>query len=205
VNTTCRRTLCQRRVEVQPAGDALAQELQPGEHCVTFVEVIDIDRDAERAQQAHPTDTKDDLLRHAVVATAAVEAPGDPAVALLDRLDQKERRQPRPLDLPRGQGHLVAAHPHRRARPGRDQVGAGGVRVVVDDGARGRRPLHGVPLGPEDAERADGEPQIAGRLDVITGQDAEAAGVDRQIFAEGVFHAEIGDAGDEGLGHGGML
>ena len=39
----------------------------------------------------------------------------------------------------------------------------------------------------------DRHAEIAGRLEEIAGQHAEAAGIERQRLAEAEFHAEIGD------------
>jgi hypothetical protein len=50
-------------------------------------------------------------------------------------------------------------------------------------------------------EQADGDDrhaEVAGRLQVIAGQHAEAAGVDRQHLGDAELHAEVGDR----LGHG---
>ncbi len=53
--------------------------------------------------------------------------------------------------------------------------------------------LREVSLAIEDADRDEGETEVAGRLAVITGQDAQPAGVERDALVNTEFGAEVGD------------
>ena len=59
--------------------------------------------------------------------------------------------------------------------------------------AVGRDGLLGVALVPQEADAGDRHVQIADRLHVIAGEDAEPSGVDRQRRIEPVLHAEVSD------------
>jgi hypothetical protein len=59
--------------------------------------------------------------------------------------------------------------------------------------AVGAQRLLEVTLAVEQADADEGQPHVAGRLAVVAGQNAEAAGVDRQAFVETEFGAEVGD------------
>ena len=50
-----------------------------------------------------------------------------------------------------------------------------------------------VALAVEEADADEGQPEVAGRLAVVAGQDAEAAGIDGQAFVEAELGAEVGD------------
>ena len=50
-----------------------------------------------------------------------------------------------------------------------------------------------VALAVEHAYGDEGQSQVAGRLAVVTGEDAQAAGVDGQTLVEAELRAEIGD------------
>ena len=51
----------------------------------------------------------------------------------------------------------------------------------------------------EEADADERHGHVAGGLDVVAGEDAEAAGVDAQALVEAVLGAEVGDR----AGHGG--
>ena len=82
---------------------ALAQELQREEGAVTLVEVEDLGRLAQRAQEPHAADAEDDLLADAPVEAALVELPRERAevlrVALVVGVEQVKRRAAE-LELP---------------------------------------------------------------------------------------------------------
>src|SRR5215468_795890 len=93
--------------------------------------MVDVDLDAERAEEPHAADAEDDLLRDAVLGAAAVEPPRDPAIALVDRLEEIERREPGLVDAPRGERHLTAAHVHGDGDLGGREPGARRRRKLV--------------------------------------------------------------------------
>ena len=180
------------------ADHRLAHQLEAGEDRVALVEVVDVHLVAHGAEQPNPAHAQQHLLGDAVVVAAAVEAPGDPAEALLHRLDQIERRVAVAIALPRAALHLVPLHGHQEAhaRVLEEVVLLCGelvVRIAV-----GADLLAGVALAPVEADGDQRLLEIACALDVIAGEDAEAAGVDGQLFVQPVLHAKIGDAG---LGH----
>ena len=53
-----------------------------------------------------------------------------------------------------------------------------------------------VALLVEQADTRDRQSQVAGGLEIITGQDAKTTGVDRQGLTEAEFHAEVGNPSD---------
>jgi hypothetical protein len=50
-----------------------------------------------------------------------------------------------------------------------------------------------IALAVEQADGDEGQAQVGGALAVVAGEDAEAAGIDRQAFMEAELGAEIGD------------
>ena len=58
--------------------------------------------------------------------------------------------------------------------------------VLVDD-------LPEKPVLVEEADADEGDVQVAGRLQVVAGEGAEAAGVDGQALVEAVFRRKVGD------------
>jgi len=85
--------------------------------------------------------------------------------------------------------HIAALVSHR---PDRELV-----RIVVGIqrflAAVGGDHLTEIALLIQDADTDDGHPEIAGRLELIARDVAEAARVNRQRLAEREFHAEVGD------------
>ena len=95
-------------IEALPRSHSLGDELQTREHRVPFIEVVDIWRNSERAQGAHAPDSQHDLLGYPLVLRASVEAPRDPAILLLRRFEQVERRIPIAIHLPDLTRHVAA-------------------------------------------------------------------------------------------------
>ncbi len=63
--------------------------------------------------------------------------------------------------------------------------------------------LEEVALTVEEADAGEGDVEVGGALDVVTGEDAEAAGVDGEGFVESELGGEVGDgtgAEDSGVG-----
>ncbi len=138
--------------------------------------------------------------------SAAVQLAGDSAVGgeirRVVRVEQVELHAA-DLDLPCAQPERIAGQHDLQPQPfavrlpqRRDRQLAG---IVVGE----QRPLRAVPVNqlPEISlliEQPDGDhrhAEIARRLELVAGHVAEAAGVDRQRFAQHELHAEIGDAG----------
>ncbi len=161
---------------------------------------------AVRPDRTHAADPGQHLLGHPVLAGAAVQLVGDlplGGLVLLDVGVEQEQRHPPDLDLPDlgpqraaagdGEGDL-----HRRA------VGLAQERqrqaVRVDRRVELLLPaVPGQPLGEvagpvEQADADDRDAEVAGRLEVVAGQDAEATGVLREDLGQAELHGEVGDA-----------
>jgi hypothetical protein len=95
--------------------DHFAREFEREEGRVAFVQVVDVRRDVERAQQPDAADAEDDLLHAARLAVAAVEVAGDEAVGLAVlrkvRVEQVEFDAAH-FGQPRAQFDRAAAHLH---------------------------------------------------------------------------------------------
>ena len=75
-------------------------------------------------------------------------------------------------------------------------IGRSSKSVVVVDGVLLAVAVDGlleVALPIEQADADEGQVQVGGGLAVVAGEDAEAAGVDRQAFVEAELGAEVGD------------
>src|SRR6185503_17387698 len=53
--------------------------------------------------------------------------------------------------------------------------------------------LHEVPAAVEQADRDERYAELRGRLQVVAGEDTEAARVDREAGVDAELHAEVGD------------
>ena len=161
----------------------------------------------ERADRPHPADAGQDLLLDPVFLVAAVEPVGDAAQLVLVLRDvgiqQQQRnpahlRDPDPRPQPGGVGqrqldqHRVAGgvgeQPQRQ--PLRVQR-----RVVLVLPAVGGQRLPEVARAVVQADRDQRQAQIRRGLEVIAGQDAQAAGVVRQHLGNAELHREVRDAG----------
>ena len=165
---------------------------------MAFVDVPDRRLQIHRRERAHAADAKHQLLLQARGAIAAVEAVRDGAVALaVFRRVGIEEEQPHMADarLPDLHHQLAAREReldgeiaprllHRLDR----QVGELRVVVLGALAAFGVDRLHEVALPVEQAHADEGQLEVARRLAVVPGEDAEAAGVERQALV----HAELG-------------
>ena len=158
---------------------------------------------AEGPDGPHPADAEQEFLPQPVLAAAAVEPVGDLAqrrVVLLDVGVEQQQRHPadlrdpdlRPEGRAVGQGH---GDPHRRALlvPQQRQRQAVRVlrRVALRLPALGRQRLREVAVPVEQAHADQGHAEIAARLQVIAGQDAQAARVLRQRGGDAVLGREV--------------
>ena len=175
-----------------------AHALEDQERGVALVDVPDGRLEADRGERARAADAEHDLLLEARDAVAAVEAVGDVAVALavLRQVGveevQRDVADPRLPDLDehfalRERRFDAQVAPVRAHRLDRQVVE---VRVVVLGAlaALAVDRLHEVALAVEQADGDERQLEVARRLAVVAGEDAEAAGVDRQALV----HAELG-------------
>ena len=182
--------------------DALTQTLQTGEGGVALVVVIDLGMQAQRTQGAHAADAQQELLLQAVLPVATIELVRDLAVlgdvGLVVGVQQVEVGTA-DRDLPDAHGKRAAGHAHGNRLPGAVLVqhGRGGdlqevLRLVVGHlvALRGE-PLGEVAVAVQQADRDHVDVHVAGLLEVVAGQDAQAAGVDHERGVQAVLHAEV--------------
>ena len=175
-----------------PAGDERAQPLELEEGGVALVQMEDVRLDPERGQRAHAADAEQQLLADAVLAVAAVERVGEPV-----DLEQVERHgaggrdilaPDRRLDRLAGEvdrdGHVLAdeADGLRIDRLVVLRLAAGLVHALAEVAAR-----------VEEADPDERDAELGRRLEVVAGEDAESAGVDRQPLVDAELHAEVRD------------
>ena len=188
----------------------LADPLQAEEAGVALVGVEDLGRGRAGdprvgAERADAADAEQQLLAEPVLAGAAVEPVGHVAVVVGVVLDVGvEQQQRHPADL----GHPDPGDQRRAAGQRDGDLGAGAVGLAqqrqrqpvgVDDRvalllpalARQRLPEVAVPVEQADADERDAE--VAGGLEVVAGEDAEAAGVLRQHGGDAELRREVAD------------
>ncbi len=166
----------------------------------------------EAAVGADGTDAADAeqyFLQQPVFAAAAVEPVGDVAFGGGVGLDvgvEQQQRNPADLGAPDLGGEGAAA--------GQGEVDPAGGRVGLAEQGDGERvgveqgvalllpavPAEGLPevaVPVEEADADDGDAEVGGGLEVVAGQDAEAAGVLREGGGDAVLGREVGDAGGQ--------
>ena len=156
----------------------------------------------QRAHAAHP---EQHLLLQAQLAAAAVEALGDAAAGLVVAVHvgvEQEQRHPADLGAPHVGVQLAAAgqldgDARRRAvllaqQRQRQPVGVEH-RVVLLLPAVAVQALAEVAGLVEQADAHDRHADVGGRLEVVAGEDAQAAGVLRQRRGDAELGAEVGD------------
>ena len=203
----------QRGVEVQSrVGDQLTDAFGAEEPGVPLVHVEHLGRGqpldgGESANRPHPADAGQDLLLDAVFLVAAVQPVGDAAqVVLVFRdvgIQQQQRnpadlRDPDPRPQPRGvrQRQLdqhritggVGEQPQRQPLRVQRRIG------LVLPAVSGQR-LPEVPGAVVQADRDQRHAQIGRGLQVVAGQDPQAAGVIGQHLGDAELHREVRDAG----------
>ncbi len=183
--------------------DELAHPLELEERRVSLVQVEDRRLEAEAAQHAHAADAEHELLPQPVLAVAAVERVGDVArpvgVALDLRVEQVERDAADP--------HAPDAEPHRHElavvvgelddRSHRHELERQAARVVarvaLDLPVVLVELLPEVAAAVEEADADERDAELRRRLEVVAGEDAEPAGVDREALVEPELRGEVGD------------
>ncbi len=195
-----RKGLVQRRA----IGDGLARSLGEQEGGVALVQVPHGRRQSQRPDGAHSANAEDELLVEPHLATADVQDVGDraigPVILRCVRV-QKEHRHATDLGAPdidtdiasgqlHGDGQRVAraveGTAEWQARGFVVRVGVFLVTVRVD-----RLAEVAPPIEEPDAHQWQGH--VAGRLQVIARQHAQAARVDPERFVDPVLGAEIRD------------
>ena len=159
------------------------------------------------AQRAHAADAEQHLLLQAMLAAAAVQPVGDLAlggVVLLDVGVQQEQRDAAHLRDPDAGGDEAAAgQADGDLRGGpvglaeeRDGAAVGiGDRVPLLLPAVARERLLEVARAVEQPDRDDRHAEVARGLQVVAGEDAQAAGVLGQRGGDAVLGREVGDPG----------
>jgi hypothetical protein len=162
----------------------------------------------------HPADAEQHLLEEPVLAAAAVEPVRHAALAevvLLHVRVEHQQRDPADLGQPdagvegfaagEGQGHLggcavgLAQEGHGQFVRVQDRI------VLLLPAVPGQR-LAEVAVPVEESDADQGYAEVAGRLEMVPGEDAEAAGVLRQRGRDAELGREVGDGGGKfgGLG-----
>ena len=160
----------------------------------------------ERADRPHPADTGQDLLLDPVLLVAAVQPVGDAAQIVLVLRDvgiQQQQRDSTDLGDPHpgpqlgGVGHgqlhqnrvalVVGEQPQRQAL--RIQR-----RVVLPLPAVGGQRLAEVAGPVVQTHRDQRQPQVRCRLQMVAGEDSQAARVVRQHLGDAELHREVRDA-----------
>ena len=182
----------------------LPQPLDGQERAVPLVHVADARLDAHHRQRAHAADAEEDLLAQAHVAVARIEARGDRALLRLVLRHvriQQEQRHAADLHAPDVEVHRLAVEldlpAQRLARRVRDQRHRHVVPVVLRIRlllpAVGGQVLLEVAFAVEQPDGDERQAEVAGGFQVVAGEDAEAAGVDRQADVNPELGGEVGD------------
>ncbi len=204
----------ERGVEVErgtAVGDGqLADPLEAQEARVALVGVEHLGlgvagEPGERPHRAYAADPEQQLLQEPVLGRAAVETVGDLAERRRVVLDVGvEQQQRHPADL----GDEDARHQLRVTRDRQSHLRGGSVslakkrdrqavgvehRVGLLLPALPRELLAEVPVLVEQADTDQRDTEVARRLQVVAGQDAETAGVLRQHRGDAVLGREVGD------------
>ena len=191
-------------------GDQRVDPLQPEESGVPLVHVEHLGQRmpgclGEGVDRPDTADAEQDLLLDPVVLVTAVQPVGGAAqevvVGLVVRV-QQQQRDPTDLGHPDAGGQQSATG-HRHTDRELFTVGAQhpidgqtlrvvGRIVLLLPAVRGQRlPEVAEPVQQADAD--DRHPEIGRGLEVIAGQDAEAARVVRQRLGDAELHGEVGD------------
>ncbi len=197
-----RRRGFERGVEIEPARESFAQQLEDQERGMAFIDMPHGGREPQRAQHAHAADAEDHLLADARRLAAAVQAVGDVAVFVrvlrAVGVEQVHRYAP-DLRAPDARGHFALADAHLHGEPLAGgivhrldrQVAGIGVGILGVLHALAVDALREVALSVQQSDRNEIQALVAGRLAVVAGQDPQAPGVDREALVETVLGAEI--------------
>ena len=185
--------------ERQALAHELADPLQPEEAGVPLVGVEHLRLEAQRLQGADAADAEEDLLADAVLGVAAVEPIGH------------ESARPGCCRPRRCRAGRAAPGRRRRARPGPGGGSPARSTVTRAPSQRVSGKCVGIELGEalllhavdgqelaevarpvEEAHADQGHAEVARRLEVVAGEDAQAAGVLRQRLRDAELGREVG-------------
>jgi hypothetical protein len=200
----------QRLGERQPAADQVADAFEPEEPGVAFVGVEHrgcgrAGQLGEHADRTHAADAEQQLLQQTVLAAAAVETVGDRAqfVVVLRHVGVEQQQcDAADLDLPDACGERASVREgegdHGRAAVGvahdaeRKAVGVEDrVRLLLP--AFARDGLAEVAGAVEQTDRDDRHTEVGCALQVVAGENAEAARVLRQCGGDAELRREVRD------------
>ena len=156
---------------------------------MAFVDVVDGRVEAERAQRADTADAEQQLLADAVLAVAGVQRVRHP------RHVEQVQRDRTDVVPPDGRAHGLAGEVHVDG----DVLADEAERLRVELLVLLRLPafvadaLREVAAAVEEADADERQAEVGRRLQVVAGEDAETAGVDREAGADAELHAEVRD------------
>ena len=165
---------------------------------MALVQVEDRRLEPEGPKRAHAADPEHELLAEPLLAVAAVQRPGDAAGALGVALDVRvEQVEPRAA-------HVRAPDPHRHVLAVEQDADDGLLRregeprrvvrrIALDLPAGLVEPLAEVALAVEQPDADERDAEVGGGLEMVAGEHAEAARVDRQALVEPELRREVGD------------
>ena len=196
--------LGERHVPRLARRERVAHPLKNHECGVAFIQVPRGWLQPERAERQDAAESQDDFLLQADFLAAAVETGRQLAIGRrVLRQIGVEQQQPDPAELylPHLHEHGAIAERHEDdarlfvERAGFDDGRLRPVELLVDLflPAVGRHTLAEVALRIHEADADDRHAEVAGFLAVITGEDAEAARVDRQRLVQRELGAEVRD------------
>jgi hypothetical protein len=181
---------------------ALANRFEHRKSAVSFVQVKNAGRDAQRFQSAQAADAQKQFLMHAHAAVASVQTRGHVAVfGVLPSTSESSRNRSTAANFHAphfGVDRTMARidlHYHRPAvgADGRfhGQLIDIGLEILLALPAVAIQALAEISLAIKQADANERDAEIGGALDVIAGQNSEAAGIDGQRFVHAKFGGEI--------------
>ncbi len=184
-----RPDLLERLGDRHPPLDERAHALEHEEGRVALVEVEHGRPDAQRFERADAADAEQQLLADPVLAVAAVQRVGEPV-----DLEQVQRHGADVL-APDGRDDGLAGEVDRDGHRLADEAGRDRVdRVVLLRLAPGLvDALREVAPAVQQPDADDRHAELGRGLEVVAGEDAEPAGVDRERLLDRELHAHVRD------------
>ena len=197
----------QRLVEVEPPLDHVCHPLQTHKGCVSLIGMIDIRFDAEETEHLHTANAEHILLLHTVLPVASIELVSDLTIPLGVFCDvgiHQVELHPTHVDTPDLRSDLVAVEGHTKYHRCAIVVTHQRKRQILKVLSLilrhllsvGSDLLVEVAVAIEEADAYHIGTEVTRLLDVITGENAETAGVDLQDIGDPVLHTEVGDRGE---------
>ncbi len=185
----CAANLFERVVGRRAGLDEHAGALDHEEGRVALVDVVHARRDPERVQRAHAADAEQELLPNPMLPIAGVQRIGHPR-----HVEQVERHRA-DVVAPDGGVDDLAAEIDLDLDGLADEPELLGVELLVALGlpALVGDALDEIAAAVEEPDRNERHTELGSRLQVVAGEDAEAAGVDREARVDAELHAEVGD------------